>query len=79
MTPHEQELKAVLPPLTPEQVDALVAYMRGCDYAERINWDNQCCTSDTVDDAVSALCDKLREAYGAVLPPMHGDDEDDGE
>lgn len=77
MTPREQQLKAALPPLMPEQVDALVAYMRGCDYAKRIDWDNQCCASEAVDDAVSALCDKLREAYGAVLAPMHGDEDDD--
>lgn len=79
MTERENQLKAALPPLTMEQVETITTYLKACEYEDRIDWGNQCCASDTVSDAVTALCDKLREAYGAVLKPINEDEDSEDE
>ena len=56
--------KIELPPLTPEQAQAIVDYLNANYCDDDLVWDKYLCTSDVATDAYDLAVDVFAKAYG---------------
>lgn len=71
---------STLPPLTEPQVKELVRLIRENLNYDAINWDDMCCTSESIDDGVNLTISTLEALYGLrEFPKPYGEEDEEEE